>query len=297
MPTAELAAASANAVVASYITVLHAQVKSQANSSISALDKEIATIKAQFERPPSPSTGKSGSGGSGSSTEKSTTTTTTVVKPPKTTTTRAPRATTTRPPRRDDDATAPHHHDEGIVHHDDLNDSVLPRIAPIAPCNAADLLPRHGDDDHGCRSHDHDGRRSDDHDCSGVDHHHYRAQFRVEHLGRHRRRTGAPGGHPHQPHPVSLPGAGGRTDRPGLSAHGVSGHDPLGDLERELSPQLPHRRADRVAHRCDRRLRHRRPPAPVRARRRSPSSSTTFPSWPPSRPSARMPGCLPVSRS
>jgi Mrp family chromosome partitioning ATPase len=93
MPTAELAAASANAVIASYIQALHHQIRTQASQSISALDKEIAAVTAELNGLPPPTATKT--------TVPSTTntTTTTLPRPPKTTTTRVPRTTTTRVPR------------------------------------------------------------------------------------------------------------------------------------------------------------------------------------------------------
>ena len=99
MPTAELAAASANAVVASYISALHGQIRAQANQSIAALDKEIASVKAQLDSIPAPTTPTkptTATPKSGSSAKTNVTTPT--VKLPKTTTTRPPHTTTTRPP-------------------------------------------------------------------------------------------------------------------------------------------------------------------------------------------------------
>ena len=57
MPTAELAAASANVVVASYIAALHGQIRAQADQSLAALDKEIASVNAQLASIPAPTTG------------------------------------------------------------------------------------------------------------------------------------------------------------------------------------------------------------------------------------------------
>jgi Mrp family chromosome partitioning ATPase/capsular polysaccharide biosynthesis protein len=100
----EVAAASANAVLASYIVASKAQIRNQANQSIAALNRQIATTQAKLNALPPLSTGKGG-GSSGTTTTTIPApvvvphTTTTVVHPPRTTTTRAPRTTTTRPPR------------------------------------------------------------------------------------------------------------------------------------------------------------------------------------------------------
>ena len=87
MSTPEIAAASANAVLASYIANLHAQIRLQADQSLAALDKSIADTKAALNNLPAPSTTPGGSG--------SKNTPTIVVHPPATTTTRVPRTTTT----------------------------------------------------------------------------------------------------------------------------------------------------------------------------------------------------------
>ena len=99
---AAIAAASANAVISSYITASHLQIRQQANQSIAALNQQIAATQAALNQLPPV----------GSSISKSTTTTTrppttpttalprtTTTRAPRTTTTRAPRTTTTNPPR------------------------------------------------------------------------------------------------------------------------------------------------------------------------------------------------------
>ena len=100
---AEIAAASANAVVQSYTNASQLQTRQQAAQSIAAIDKQIAATQGELNQLPSV--------GSSRSTSTTTTTTrpprtpttlaphTTTTRPPHTTTTRAPRTTTTNPPR------------------------------------------------------------------------------------------------------------------------------------------------------------------------------------------------------
>ena len=92
LPSSTLAPAGANALIASYLTANRAQIRQQANSSIAAINAEIARVEAELAAlPPTTVT----------HTPASTTTTTTTphqtVKPPATTTTRPARTTTTRP--------------------------------------------------------------------------------------------------------------------------------------------------------------------------------------------------------
>jgi Mrp family chromosome partitioning ATPase/capsular polysaccharide biosynthesis protein len=89
---AEIAAASANAILQSYVTASHLLIHQQANQSVAALNKQIAKTQGELNQLPAPTA--------------STTTTTvpvpktpTVPATPRTTTTRAQRTTTTRAPR------------------------------------------------------------------------------------------------------------------------------------------------------------------------------------------------------
>ena len=221
MPTAELAAASANAVVASYITALHGQISAQANQSINALNKEIATVKAELGSLPSPttgtkstgSTGKSGSTSSGTgSSGKAPHTTTTVIKVPKTTTTRVPRTTTTRVPRTTTTKPAPTTTTSGGGGGGGGGERIGARTRAVARFSAAHRLPSHGDnDDGGWR--DHDDRSWSHHDHNGPrlddDHHRTELEF-VFRLRAVSRREGPSRGHSDQPHALSLPGAGRR---------------------------------------------------------------------------------------
>jgi len=100
---AEIAAASANAVVQAYTNASHLQIRQQASQSIAAIDKQIAATQAEMNQLPAV--------GSSRPTTSTTTTTrpvktptslvphTTTTRPPNTTTTRVPRTTTTKPPR------------------------------------------------------------------------------------------------------------------------------------------------------------------------------------------------------
>jgi Mrp family chromosome partitioning ATPase len=93
------APAAANAVVASYLEQLAIEARTQAQQSLTAINRQIAATEAALKSIPAPTP------------QKSTTTTTTVpasvihppvsttTRPPHTTTTRPPMTTTTRPPR------------------------------------------------------------------------------------------------------------------------------------------------------------------------------------------------------
>ena len=212
MPTAELAAASANAVVASYITALHGQITAQANQSINALNKEIVAVKAELASIPSPtpgtkSTGSSGTSGSSSSGTGSSGntphTTTTVIKVPKTTTTRVPRTTTTRVPRTTTTKPA-----KPTTTTTTTSASSLGQERELGSLQLT-AFPRHGDN--GGRS-DHDDRSWGNNDHNGArldDDHHHRTEF-VFGFRAVSRREGPPRGHSDQPDALSLAGAGRR---------------------------------------------------------------------------------------
>ena len=88
---AEVAAASANAVIQSYLAASHLLIRQQAAQSVAAIDQQIAATQSELDQLPSVG-----------STTRSTTTTTTrppkVINPPRTTTTHPHSTTTTHPP-------------------------------------------------------------------------------------------------------------------------------------------------------------------------------------------------------
>ncbi len=106
LPSNTLAPAGANAVIASYLQVSHADIRQQARSSINAIDSEIAKTTSAIQAIPAPTSSKTTPTTSPSPSSTSHTGTT-VVHAPRTTTTRPARTTTTRAPRTTTTTTRP----------------------------------------------------------------------------------------------------------------------------------------------------------------------------------------------